>query len=288
MKLRNHFFQSEKSQNLEYGPFFHSQEEIQSSLHKICNAWVTHLQCHIEQTNILFQSPEHPWEDVERAIVSTLAAAIIRSFSHSLVLEECRVEKPGFESNQNASKSSNAGRCDLWATIPELKVCGKEFSFYLEAKKSVTPKTAVQLSHYLNTDRGVSRLFNDYLKSNPGKIRKLSPYSKLKSRKHEHYVISMLVMPLKRTDSDLDDEVLFTKIDNTIRDIFKLRLPIKVKGSSKDAEPVRRRRMFRYPTVALTIAPVDRRAGEDRPTGMIAIFTVFGATKNLLADKTNV
>jgi hypothetical protein len=46
--------------------------------------------------------------------------------------------------------------------------------------------------------------------------------------------------------------------------------------------------MFRYPTVALIIASVDRRAGKDRPTGMIATFTVFGATKNLLADKTNV
>jgi len=220
MKLRTYFFQTEKSKDPKYGPFFHSQEKIQSSLHKICNAWVTHLQCHIEQTNILFQSPEHPWEDVERAIVSTLAAAIIRSFSHSLVLEECRVEKPGSKSNQNSNKSSNSGRCDLWATIPELKVCGEDFSFYLEAKKSDKPKTAVQLSHYLNTDRGVSRLFNDYLKSNPGKIRKLIPYSKLKSRKHEHYVMSMLVMPLKRTDSDPDDEDLFKKIEDTLHNIL--------------------------------------------------------------------
>jgi hypothetical protein len=276
MRFVRHIYQSKKAQDGEYGPHFNDQELIQTSLENLCKAWARYLQGHIEQTGRLFGEPAFPWLDNERAIVSTLSAAIVRGFRKSLVLEECRLKKPGRYSSQESNKSSDAGRCDLWASIPENEASCIPFSFYLEAKKSVTPKTSLTLSDYLNTDRGISRLFNDYLKSNPGKIRKRSPYQSLKDRIHPHYVIGMLVMPLKRTKSDLKDAALFAKIDDALSNVFEKGHAVKIKGSSEGSESERRRRLGRYPTVALILAP------ENDQTGMIATFTVFGATKEFL------
>jgi len=279
MKFEKHIFKSTPANNENFGPHFLKQEAIQSSLEEICNAWATHLRSHIEQTKNLPKGSMLPWEDNERAIVSTLSAAIIRKFPQSLVLEECRVKKPGRNSKQESGKSSDSGRCDLWAFIPELKVASKPVSFYLEAKRSRTSKTTNNLQDYLRTDRGISRLFNDYLKSNPGKIRKLSPYHNLNDREHPHYVIGMLVMPFERCSNDPKGDDLYAKFDGILRDVFEKGHAIKVKGNGEGTESERHRRLGRFPTVALIFGSQDDR------NGMIATFTVFGATRDLLTKR---
>jgi hypothetical protein len=182
-----------------------------------------------------------------------------------LVIEERDVVKTG---NKNGN-----GRCDLWATIPELYVASNQFSFYLEAKRSQSPKTTGTLHHYLNTDRGVSRLFNDYLKTTSGKIQKLSPYRSLKDRKHPHYVIGLLVMPLERNPKDPSDVSCYPGVDAILRDVFDHWHTIKTERSGIHE---RKRRLGRFPTTALILEP------QNGHTGMIAVFTVIGATQELL------
>jgi len=279
MTFEYRIFNSKEAEAGKTGPHFREQGSIQAALEEICNAWATYLGSYVEQTKELFGQSERPWEDTERPVVSTLSTAIARGFPMSLTLEECGVEKPGRSSNPKSSKSTDFGLCDLWAFIPELKTATKSFSFYLEAKESKAPKTIDGLLGYLSTDRGVSRLLNDYLKASPGKIRKRSPYSELNGRLHPHYVVGMLVMELDQRENDQPTADVFARIDGVLRGVFEKGHQVKVKSSSAGAESERYRRLGRYPTTALILAPF----GEE--TGMIATFTVFGATKDLLANR---
>ncbi len=263
MSLKHEYFTSNPPED--YYPFFLEHRSIQGALENICEKWVAYLESHIELTGKLFNEPEIPWKHTERAIVSTLSAAISKGFPDSLVIEERDVVKTG---NKNGK-----GRWDLWATIPELKVASEQFSFYLEAKRSQTPKTTDTLLHYLNTDRGVSRIFNDYLKCAGEKIKKLSPYGKLGGRVHPHYVIGLLVMPLERNPKDPSDVRCYPGVDTILHDVFDNWHTIKTKSSSI---PEIKRRLGRFPTAALILEP------QNGHTGMIAVFTVIGATQELL------
>jgi hypothetical protein len=191
------------------------------------------------------------------------------------VIEELSVSKP---SNPRLKKKTDHGRCDLWASIPELKVGNQQFSFYVEAKKAITAKTPLNAGTYLKTDRGIGRIFRDYLKSvtgNSGKIRTLSPYRNLENRKKlNHFVVGMLVMPLKLAVPNSEDEFPLGEIFEMLKDNFDGR--VKLKGVSEGESAIRARRLKRHPTVALIVFPTNRN------TGMIATFTVLAATRGLL------
>lgn len=124
-----------------------------------------YLQDYVDQTTKLFEAPELPWKGNERALVSSLAAAIIRGFPSSLAVEEGRVPRTGKVSR---------GRGDLWSTIPARN--GSRFSFYLEAKRSDRSKKPEALLAYLRGHDGVSALYRDYAKSLNNPKSKLSAY----------------------------------------------------------------------------------------------------------------
>jgi hypothetical protein len=215
---------------------------------------VSYLQDFVNQTTKLFEAPELPWKGTERAMVSSLAAAIIRHFPSSLVVEEVRVPRTG---------KAAWGRCDLWASIPGLPHAGTRFSFYLEAKKPGRSKRPEALLAFLKSQRGVSRLYRDYGKSHPNPISKLSAYTKLSNRVHEHYVIGMLVT---------------RKIEATLHEVFENRQAITLRNSSEGEVQKRKRSLGRLPTVAVVVLP------NDGQSGILATFTVFGSTSELRAN----
>jgi uncharacterized Fe-S cluster protein YjdI len=266
---------STSAEGEKYGPRFKDQTEIQQCIMTIAECWCAYLKDFLHGTGKIFELPEFPWDKSERVIVSTLAGAISRCFKESLVLEELPVSKP---SNPRIKKNTDRGRCDLWASIPELKVGNQQFSFYLEAKKAITAKTPLNADTYLKTDRGISRIFRDYLKSvsgDSGKIRTLSPYRNLENRKKlNHYVVGMLVMPLKLEMPDPDGEFPLVKIIEMFKDNFEGHA--KLNGISEGGGAIRARRLKRHPTVALIVFPTNSN------TGMIATFTVLAATRELL------
>ena len=256
----------ESAPSVSYPSFFQNSDEIQACIKTICEKWRSYLEEYVKQTDLVFKTgSELPWENTERAIVSTLAASIIRSFDGSVLMEELSVDKNG-----------NQGRCDLWASIPSLNNRKTPFSFYLEAKKS-SRKTGVRnASAYLKSDRGVSRVVNDYVKGNPARITKLSSYRKERERQHEHYVIGMLIIRLMQVEG------IELNIGETLRGAFETRLSIALKRKRTEDVSIRKRRMGRFPTVAMAIFPDDKR----RP-GMLASFTVFGSTDSLMRKRVN-
>jgi hypothetical protein len=195
-------FQSAVSVDIAHPCYFADPKEIQTSLKRVCDAWVRYLQDYVDQTTNLFEAPELPWKGNERALVSSLAAAIIRGFPSSLAVEEGRVPRTGKVSR---------GRGDLWATIPGRK--GTRFSFYLEAKRSDRSKKPEALLAYFQGHDGVSALYRDYAKSLKNPKSKLSAY--VSKRVHEHYVIGLLVTRLKAVKKDS------AKIASILHDVFE-------------------------------------------------------------------
>lgn len=274
MKLEPHFYQSEPSNDERYAPRFWNPESIQLCLKILCNAWFEYLQHYTERTYELFQKPECPWESTERAIVSTLAAAIMRNLPGSIVIEESRVIKPGEKMVEGAKKTSDRGRCDLWASVPKLKSNFPFFNFYLEAKRSLRPKSSKALEKHLLSKYGISKLFRDVMKSNPKTLTQRSAYRNDKGRKHEHYIIGLLVTPLAPGHRDIE------KIKEILKRVFEStnKLYVRTKETRTDLHDDRRH-MARYPTVALILFdPKDERPG------MIASFTVLGSTNSLSAS----
>jgi hypothetical protein len=259
LELKCKIFKSAPSEREQSAPRFKKQSDIQSSLGKICKKWAVYLERYVDQTADLFQKSEFPWEDSERAVISTLSASISQSFRDSLVLEEYSVEK-----------GSNPGRCDLWATIPELNVAGFPLSFYLEAKKSRVEQSEETLPDFLKSDYGISKLFRDYAKGKPNNLNQRSTYARLRSRRHEHYVIGMLITKLRRNVLEP------IRIKIVLEEIFKGILPFELKSIRGETPKMKRRRLDRFPTVALIVIPNE----SERP-GMVAIFTVLGSTQKL-------
>jgi hypothetical protein len=127
MKLLHEIFISERPEKHGARPRFDEHRRIQFALKRICESWHDYLSRYVKQTARLFNNtPELPWTKKERAVVSTFSAAIAQAYPKSILIEELPITKKG--------NSSLHGRCDAWASIPEIQVSGKPFSFYLEAK----------------------------------------------------------------------------------------------------------------------------------------------------------
>jgi hypothetical protein len=241
---------------------FVAPEMIQSSLKKVCLAWVDYLQDFVDQTTKLFEAPELPWLCNERAMVSSLAAAIIRHFPNSIVVEECRVPRV---------RKAPWGRCDLWASIPDRSHAGGRFNFYLEAKKSnfeITPDT---LLDFLKSRWGMGRLIRTYTKNHAKPRSRLSAYIDLTGRVHEHYVIGMLVTRLTAGKN------VSATVRRNLHQFFENRQTIEVRWKRINGVITRgKRNLGRFPTAVVAVLP------DDGNPGMLAIFTVFGSTRELL------
>jgi hypothetical protein len=257
-----------------YAPRFSNPKSVQNCLNILCETWVEYLQHYTERAYELFKTSEYPWESTERAIVSTLAAAIMRKLHGSIVIEESRVIKPGEKMVEGAKKTSDRGRCDLWASVPSLTPDVPLFNFYLEAKKSLRPKSSKALDTHLLSKYGISKLFRDFMKSNPKSLTQRSAYRNDKGRKHEHYIIGLLVTPIAPGERDIN------KIKEILKRVFESshKLYVRTEETRTDFHNDRRH-MARYPTVALILFGPN---GE-RP-GMIASFTVLGSTNSLSAS----
>lgn len=244
--------------------FFAETAEIQNSLVHICENWATYLQEYVDRTAMLFGEPEFPWENTERALVSTLSGAIIRSFKGSVLMEEVSIPK-----------SLSDGRCDLWVSIPNPESPKKSFNFYLETKTTRKGKEANSLSTYLKGFYGVSKIFRDYLKSRPSAISKLSPYYKVpKDRIHEHFVVGMLITRLSPREKYSEE------LEKRLREVFEDGRSVALyrKGVDKSEQIRRARKIGRFPTVALVV-----HSDSNTKDGMIASFTVLGSTRKLHA-----
>lgn len=274
MKLVYDVYESKPSDIERYAPRFSNPKSVQDSLKILCEKWVEYLQHYTERAYELFKKSECPWDSTERAIVSTLAAAIMRKFPDSIVIEESRVHKPGKQTEQSATKASDRGRCDLWASVPKLTSDASPFNFYLEAKKSLRPKSSKVLERHLLSKYGISKLFRDFMKSDPKSLTQRSAYRKDKGREHEHYIVGLLVTPLAPGEGDTEE------IKKLLGRVFESSHRLYVR-TDKTAADFRndRRHMARYPTVALIL--IDP-SGEC--PGMIASFTVLGSTKSLSAS----
>lgn len=265
MELEYQSFKSDVPGDGRYRSRFAEPEIIQSRLAKICEAWETYLKFHIDRTEILFNKPELPWLNTERAIVSTLSSSIARAFPNSIVMEECRVAKPGRGGNSSAIKSKDWGRCDLWASINDK---AGDFSFYLEAKKSFHDWNVHNLGDFLLGKYGIGKMFRDYLKSHPQRLTQRSPYHQV-HRRHPHYILGMLVTPLQKTESN------YQEIRKILKCVFEDTHDL---PTAEEKADWKRRHMARYPTVGMIVTD-----SAHRKPGFIASFTVLGATRGLVA-----
>jgi hypothetical protein len=269
MRLEHSIYKSSKASN----PRF-DQKSVQDSLEGICKMWKKYLQSYVDFTGQLFQEPELPWENTERAIVSTLTAAISRH-SNSVVLEESRVKKLGNNLKREAKERLGWGRCDLWVSIQQAKPENSAFSFYLEAKTAHRARSVDGLGEFLRGRYGISKMFRDYSKSN--KTRRVDQRSSYrKERKHEHYVIGLLVVPLDGYDIEFDE------VKDELSEAFQTGLRLDLRRRASDPETEIGRRMQRYPTVALILRDKDK-----VHSGMVAIFTVLGASAHLKNKSTS-
>ncbi|MBI3713203.1 MAG: hypothetical protein HY253_09615 [Burkholderiales bacterium] len=233
---------------------FEEYDFIYEQLTKICRNWETHLRQYLSKTEALFGKPEVPWLANERVVVSSLAASIIRSNPQSIVAEELPIKK---------ATQSEFGRCDLWAHIPSSDAAS-EFNFYLEAKKFLQPKDPRKINEVLSSERGIRRMFADYVKSQ-GKLTQRSVFSSLDDRKHSHYVVGMICMPLQViTESDLAQEPIKSEeLEKLFNEAFTGR---------KSLDNGKSRLMEKFPTVGFYFKP-ER---VDLFPAMLVSFTVLG------------
>ena len=247
-------FESENPEQFNQSPRFQDHERVQRALRGVCEAWRNYLANYVKQTTKEFHgTPKLPWEEKERALVSTLMAAVARSYKKAAVISELPVAKKG-----TRTKTS---WCDAWGTIPEIRLCGHSFSFYLEAKISLKPKPVQTLAKRLAGNYGIAKMFRDYEKNSGQRLRQKSPFVREKNRKHEHYSIAMLMIPIYANKTDLGS------MRRVLEDAFtrKMKFQLKYKRIS--------RTMSKYPTVGL-IALGD---GPNQPS-MITSLTVLGCT----------
>lgn len=180
---------------------FKNFDRITEQLENIGSNWADYLKQHLLVTEKLFGEPELPWNKNERVIVSTLAASIMRSNENALIAEELPVEKQ--------SSLINGARCDLWAHIPS-KNTEEFFNFYMEAKKLRKEIPIEKIQEILEGDLGIERMFLDNAKSRDGIINLKSAYTK--ERKHPHYVIGMIVIPMHGEIGSNNIEKIFSDV----------------------------------------------------------------------------
>jgi hypothetical protein len=217
-----------------------------------------------QATEDLFRKAELPWErdkltgkkPAERPIVSTLAAAIIRGFPGAVVLEELP-----------ALKGVSKGRCDLWASIPSESTLDKKFNFYLEAKTSKSLRASGSIFKFLGSKNGVSKLLRDFAKGTNVRLIHRSHYANAENRKHNHYVIGLMVLPLNSKKSNLNE------VDDNLKRALKKFSHFEIPSLEPGKRISKRRNLRRFPAVALTVVPKD----ESR-NGMVALFIVFASS----------
>lgn len=256
----DHIFVSQKPSTSKKSYRFENYDELQQKLIDICNNWNEYLKLYIENSHLLFEN-KMPWEQNERAVVSTLAASIARSCKHALITEEMPVPKPAREKIKNTDK----GRCDLWVANLTSEN-NKPFCFFLEAKFT-KPKQIDKVKNYID-GKGIERIFRDYLKSSQGdRLTQNSPY-KLKLH---HYVISMLTVPFFSANST-DEDLAYIK--ETLKNVFnkKRSHPIKTK-----CEKCKARILYRFPTVAFIVNQTTKDIGKKsvKHYGMVTMLTVL-------------
>ena len=210
-------------------------------MEKICENWALYLLLHVAKSRVLFNASEFPWEYNERCLVSTLAASITRSNSNALVMEELPVPKK--------SSSNRNSRCDLWAHV-------RDFNFYLEAKKFKKPRESLEkIEESLNDNAGISRMLRDYIKPS-GILSQKSIFNKdMPYRKHTHFIIGMIAIPI------------IGEIDvNDLEEVFQSCFSKNVDLNNC------RRKMGRFPTTALFLVQHDKKEQHS----MLATFSVLG------------
>ncbi len=231
-------------------PRFEEDEHLRERLNELCKNWKKYLLQHLSSTHKLFGSPEFPWKMNERVLVSTFAASIMRSSKQALISEELPVPK-------KITLSTN-GRCDLWAHIP-VKDESEPFSFYLEAKKFRKDRRIDEIDKALTGKYGIQRMFSDYVKSHgTERIYQKSSYSNLINRRHTHYVIGMIGLPIIGGE----------KADKDVHEKFN------VFSKKQFAVDGKVRRMSRYPTAGLYV-----HHPEFPSNALLATLTVLGSSK---------
>ena len=234
--------------NSSKNPRFDEHEWLILMLQSLCNNWAEYLKHHISITNNLFGAPEFPWDqDIsnERVLISTLAASIVRGNSNAIIAEELPVTK------SSSASANNAGRCDLWAHLPQEN--NKPFSFYLEAKKFRRPRKTNEIEKLMRGENGIQRMLFDYAKSRDGHLDQRSAYSN--TRPHDHYIIGLICVPIH------EENIKTTHI----KDEF-----LKAFSGTYGLENGSKRRICRFPTVGLHITQPDKNAA------MLTSLTVLG------------
>jgi hypothetical protein len=127
---------------------------------------------------------------------------------------------------------------------------------------------------YLAGKYGVSKIFRDFMTSDPGILSQRSAYRGSELRKHEHYIIGLLITPLEPGEWEAAE--IKSILERTFERNQKLYLRAGETGSGFRND---RRHMARYSTVALTVFD----PGVEHP-GMVASFTVLGSTRKLSAS----
>jgi hypothetical protein len=108
------------------------------------------------------------------------------------------------------------------------------------------------------------------MKSNPKSLTQRSAYRNDKERKHEHFIIGLLVTPLSPGEGDIEE------IKKILGRVFENSHKLYVRAEETGADFRNdRRHIARYPTVALIL--LDRNGVHP---GAIASFTVLGSTNS--------
>jgi len=171
-----------------------------------------------------------------------------------------------------ARKATGWGRCDLWVAIETDKIDAAKaepFNFYLEVK--VSPKKSWNIDNLEKHLRrsGLRKIFRDYIKRHPETLTQRSPYGKV--RKHDHYIIGMYLMRLDFKKEEISG------IKSILKDIYEKTQNIYLGKNANEADRIKKkRRMARYPTVALI-----HNEDSGKEPGFLAVFTVLGATNKL-------
>lgn len=244
-------------------------EDFYDVFGRISEVWVEYISRYVKRTSEIFTEggAEFPWLINERAIVSTLIAAISKNYD-AVILEELPVIKPS-----DVDKATNDGRADLWCSLNINK--NSIYSFYLEAKYNNNRMIKFNTERVLeDTDKGlIAMAFRDFLKShglknkNIDEIPKISPYANEPNRKHSHHYIALIISPI-RENNESGVPFNISNIDN----MFKSKINISL-TSSKLPNKIRREvDLNLYPSLGFIY---DNGCGH----GFVASFLLLGESQ---------
>jgi len=237
----------------------------------IGTAWERELNQYCDVTKDMFGREEFPWDRAvagnERVMVSTLTTAIARTYPDAIIAEELPVTK-----GASIDKKSDDGRSDLWCSI---RAPDSRYSFYLEAKMTITPRNTEErlLEIFFKHKNSIlTRAFKDYQKSH-GKAgdvnRKLvstSPYSR--ERRHAHDFVALSIASFECAGEDAFDNLAERAKEN-----FSIRQPIHLTTEQK-----LNRHLGKHPTVVVVVSRNLELPNKVQATrGMLAAFTLMAS-----------